>query len=152
METPPCLRPTTRPLSRAHTPDPGRTPPPAEAPQAPALPPEGMPAADGAGLRLLLRSRLYAGGGTAAFDPHFAPVREEAVLHLNPEDAAALGLGTGAGARLQGGSVILTASVRVDPDVEPGFALLPAHAFGGSRLGARVEVGPAARDGAVSAG
>ena len=123
----------------------GRAPEVATEPVRRVLTPGGGPPAGpgGGALRLLLRTRLYAGGGTTAFDPNLAPLREDAVLRLHPRDAAAAGLEDGGAAYVKGGGSTLTAAVRVDPDVDAGHAELPAHGFGPTRLGAWVDVQPA---------
>jgi NADH-quinone oxidoreductase subunit G len=126
-----------RPLS-------GRAVPPAAVPARPRIPePPASAAEEGTGLRRLVRPRLWAGGGTARFDPHLAEVHEEGVVRLAPEDAASLGLADGAAVELASDGVRWEATVRLDPRVARGWVLVPAHSAGNA-LGDAVAVRPRA--------
>jgi NADH-quinone oxidoreductase subunit G len=115
----------------------GGVPPAPERPARPTLPPAGeaagAPPGPGA-WRLLLRPRLFAGGGTARFDPQLEPVREEAVLRLHPADATALGAADGAAVHVGSGRSTLRATLRLDHGVCRGCCVLPAHTAA-NRLG-----------------
>jgi len=127
---------------------------PAEASSEPVrlrLPAGPVAEAGGEGLRVLVRPLLYAGGGTAAHDPNFEPVRGGTVVRLHPEDAAELGLGDGAAVHVGSGAVALRAVVRCDADVVRGDAVLAAHGTGVNRLGPRARVAPAPAEAVVTA-
>ena len=98
------------------------------------------PPGAGRGLRLVLMPSLYAGGGTAAFDPNLAPVRAEQLVRLNPADAADLELTDGMGVHVKSGAATIAGLVRCDRAVARGYAGLAAHAVGGNRLGPWVAV------------
>lgn len=89
----------------------------------------GAPGATG--LRVAPLVRLYAGGGTVAFDPAFGAHREPLAIWLNPADAARLGAGEGAVAELRTAYGSLRAPVRIVPALAPGYAGVPAGAAGG---------------------
>lgn len=136
----------TDPASRSHAaasadaaasvePPAALTPPPAS-PRVETGPAVGVPA--GGRFRLVLRTRLYAGGGTTRFDPNLDDVREEAVARLHPDDAAALGVGDGAAIHVSSGATTLRATLRPDRGVRRGCCVLPAHTLGANRLGAFV--------------
>ncbi len=97
----------------------------------------------GEGLRLIVRPALFAGGGTAAHDPNFDPVRGGTVVRLHPEDAAELQLAEGDAVHLQSGGTALRAVVSKDGGVARGYAVLAAHVAGVQGLGPRVRVAPA---------
>ena len=98
------------------------------------LPAAGAAAAVREGLRPLVRPSLFAGGGTAAHDPHLQPVRGEMAVRVHPDDAAALHLVEGAAVHLQSGGLALRAVLHRDAAVTRGAAVLPAHALGANRL------------------
>lgn len=93
--------------------------------------------------RVVLRTRLYAGGGTARFDPNFDAVREDALVWLNPADVRALGYAEGEWVHLRGAGMTLRAVLRMDPGVLPGTAALVAHTLA-NRLGRAVTLSTAA--------
>ena len=116
----------------------GVSPPAPERPARPALPAVPPPVTPQPGaFALVLRTRLFAGGGTARFDPHFEPVREEAVARLHPADAAELGVADGAALHVGSGMSTLRATLRVDRGVSRGTCALPAHTAA-NRLGPTV--------------
>ena len=110
----------------------------------PAWEPEGRgdEAAAGSdqGLGLLLRPRLFSGGGSAAFDPNLQPVHVAGEVRLHPEAAAGLGLEDGAAVHLHGAGATVRGTVRLDTDLLVGWVALAAHDFGGNRLGPRVRI------------
>ncbi len=120
-----------------------QAPPEAETPARVRLPEAGGERPGGGSgeeLGLLLRPRLFAGGGTAAFDPNLEPVHVAGEVRLNPEGTDRLGLQEGAAVHLHGAGTTVRGTVRLDAGVLPGWVVLAAHDFGGNRLGPRVRV------------
>ncbi len=122
-----------------------QVPPPAATPARVRLPacdtggrrPEGGAGED---FGVLLRPRLFAGGGTAAFDPNLQPVHVAGEVRLHPDAAAGLGVQDGAALHLHGAGATLRGTARLDVDLPTGWVALAAHDLGGNRLGARVRL------------
>ncbi len=95
------------------------------------------------GLRVVVAGQLFAGGGTAAFDPNFAPVRGDPQVRVHPQDAR--GLASGTRVHLRGEDGVVKLVLRLDPGVAPGHAVVAAHDFGSNQLGpwAELEAAPA---------
>lgn len=82
----------------------------------------GGPSGSQAGGTLLVVpvERLFAGGGTAAFDPAMERVRPEAVAIMHPTNAAALQLADGDLVVLQTADTSLQLTTRINAEVAPG--------------------------------
>lgn len=99
------------------------------------------------GLRLLVRSQLYAGGGTAAFDPNLRVVRGEPHLRICSADATALGLCSGQFVIAEGDGTSMRAVIELDDGLEPGYVAFGAHTPGANRMGQRVRLVSAGENG-----
>lgn len=77
-------------------------------------------AAGSAGLSYLPVEKLFAGGGTAVFDPVIRRVRPEGEAVLNPDDARRLGIGDGDKVEVACGEAALRLTARVAAETVPG--------------------------------
>ncbi len=102
------------------------------------------------GLRLLVRTQLYAGGGTAAFDPNLHVVRGEPRLRIHSTDATALGLRSGQFVIAEGDGASMRAVIELDDGLEPGYVAFGAHTPGANRMGQRVRLVLAGENGLAS--
>ena len=100
---------------------------------APAAPVDGTTgsASPGAVPYLVPLVRLYAGGGTVAFDPAFGAHRETLAVWLNPSDASRLGVEAGTEVELRTAHGSVRAFVRIEPSMAPGYVGVPVGAAGG---------------------
>ncbi|BDG59454.1 NADH-quinone oxidoreductase subunit NuoG [Caldinitratiruptor microaerophilus] len=71
--------------------------------------------------------RLFAGGGTVAFDEGVARVANRAQALLHPDDLARLGLAEGAPVRLEAGGEAIELTAVADDRVIPGTVQVPRH-------------------------
>lgn len=93
------------------------------------------------GLVLVAVERLFAGGGTAYFDPGVARARPKVEAWIHPDDAQAIGVEEGEAIMLENGAASQVYTVRLSDSVMPGTAQVakglveaPANAFGPSGL------------------
>jgi NADH-quinone oxidoreductase subunit G len=95
----------------------------AATPELPQLVPAPAPAQGG--LRLVVESTIFAGGGTVAHDPRIAELRTRPRASLHPQTAASLGLAAGDAIDLGAGDRVLTdLTVTFDPQLDPGAVAL----------------------------
>jgi NADH-quinone oxidoreductase subunit G len=80
------------------------------------------PAADAGGVRIIVESAIFSGGGTSAFDARAADLRPRPLAKLHPATAAALGLADGAtiDVAADGDAVVRGLTVRLSERVPAG--------------------------------
>ena len=83
---------------------------------------------------------LYDDGVRTRMSPSLAALAPEAMVHLNPEDAAALGLSAGEVASIEGENGSVSLPVALDRSLGRGTVYVPANLAATAELGASVAV------------